>query len=353
MFDIRYTSDIVLLIWIGIAALLSKSVTKKKVTVLGQEEERYSLFFAVIVFYPIFWFVTTVFMRGDMYAYQWGFNEFNMSVGEVFQNWNSIDKGPGYSLLVAFSKNIGVDNFQQFRVVLALLQSLPLVLIYRKYSDDYVYSIFLFIANMIYDGWMMNGVRQFLAACIVFAAFPFMLKKKRIVFALLIVLLAMTVHKSAIIMIPIVLLVQFKPWRIMTVILMIGFAIALYIYIHNSDWMSEEALQQATGSNPIRIAVSAIPVVIAFIGRKKIASANDRLANICINMSIITMIMYAIASLTSGIMAGRLPGYTLIFNFILYPYLLNKVFNETISKNLRFGITLFYIAYYILDLYFI
>lgn len=353
MFDIRYTNDIVLLVWIGIAVLLSKSATKKKVTVLGQEEERYSLLFAVVVFFPIFWFVTTVFMRGDMYAYQSGYNSDTMSVNEVFQNWNSIDKGPGYSLLVAFSKSVGITNFQQFRVVLALLQSIPFVLVYRRYSDDYVFSVFLFIANMIYDGWMMNGMRQFLAACIIFAAFPFMLKKKRVVIALLIVLLAMTVHKSAILMIPVILLVQFKPWGKLSIILMIGFAIVLYIYIYNSDWMSEETLKQATGSNPFRTAVSAIPVVIAFIGRKQIAAANNHIVNICVNMSMVTVVMYAVASLTSGIMAGRLPGYTLIFNFILFPYLLNKVFNETISKNLRLGITLFYVAYFILDLYFI
>ncbi|SCX28222.1 EpsG family protein [Ruminococcaceae bacterium P7] len=353
MFDIRYTNDIVLLIWIGIAALLSKSVTKKKVTVLGQEEERYSFLFAVIVFFPIFWFVTTVFMRGDMYAYQGGYNSDTMSVSEVFQNWNSIDKGPGYSLLVAFSKSIGIADFNKFRVLMALLQSLPLVLIYRRYSDDYVFSIFLFIANMIYDGWMMNGMRQFLAACIIFAAFPFMIKKKRVIFALLVVLLAMTVHNSAILMIPVILLVQFKPWGKLSIILMIGFAIALYIYIYNSNWMSEETLQQATGSNPLRIVVSAIPVGIAFVGRKQIAAANNHIVNICINMSMVTVVMYAVASLTSGIMAGRLPGYTLIFNFILFPYLLNKVFNETISKNLRLGITLFYVAYFILDLYLI
>jgi len=353
MFDLRFTNDIVLLIWIGIAVLLSKSVTKKKVTILGQEEERYSVFFSVVVFFPIFWFVTTVVMRGDMYAYQDGYNSFNMSVGEVFQNWGSINKGPGYSLLIAFSKSLGIVNFQQFRVVLALLQSLPLILIYRKYSEDYVYSIFLFIAHMIYDGWMMNGMRQFLAACIIFAALPFLLQRRQTVFALLIVLLATTVHKSAIVMIPVLLLVQFKPWEKLTVIMMIGFSIVLYFYVHHSDWVSEESLQQATGSNPLRIVVSAIPVVIAFVGRKQIAVANNQLVNVCVNMSIVTMIMYTIASLTSGIMTGRLPGYTLIFNFILFPYLLNRVFNEKISTNLRLSITLFYIAYFIVDLYFI
>ena len=154
-------------------------------------------------------------------------------------------------------------------------------------------------------------------------------------------------------MIPVILLVQFKPWGRLSVIMMMGFAIVLYIYIHNSDWMSEETLQQAKGSNPLRILVSAIPVVIAFVGRKQIAAANNHIVNICINMSMVTVVMYAVASLTSGIMTGRLPGYTLIFNFILFPYLLNKVFNETVSKNLRLGITLFYVAYFILDLYFI
>ena len=154
-------------------------------------------------------------------------------------------------------------------------------------------------------------------------------------------------------MIPGVFLVQFKPWSKLAVIMMIGFAIVLYIYVHRSDWISEETLQQATGSNPLRIVVSAIPAVIAFIGRKHIAAANNHVVNICVNMSIVTTVMYAVASLTSGIMAGRLPGYTLIYNFILFPYLLNKVFNETISKNLRLGITLFYVAYFILDLYFI
>lgn len=353
MFDLTYTNDIVLLIWIGIAVLLSKSVTKKKVTILGQKEERYSVFFAVVVFAPIFWFVTSTAMRGDMPAYKAGFDSFNMSINDVFQNWGSMDKGPGYSLLTAFSKSMGIETFQQFRRVLALLQSLPLILIYRKYSEDYVYSIFLFIAYMLYSGWMMNGMRQFLAACIIFAALPFLLQRRQTVFALLIVLLATTVHKSAIVMIPVLLLVQFKPWEKLTIILMIGFSIVLYVYVHYSDWMSEESLQQATGSNPLRIVVSAIPVVIAFVGRKQIAVANNQLVNVCVNMSIVTMIMHTIASLTSGIMTGRLPGYTLIFNFILFPYLLNRVFNEKISTNLRLSITLFYIAYFIVDLYFI
>ena len=91
-----------------------------------------------------------------------------------------------------------------------------------------------------------------------------------------------------------------------------------------------EALQASRGSSPIRILINAIPVVIAFFGRKQIALANNRLINMCVNMSMVTVIVYIVASMTSGIMTGRLPGYTMLFNFLLYPYLLNKVFNETV-----------------------
>lgn len=345
MFDIRYTSDIVLLIWIGIAALLSKSVTKKKVTVLGQEEERYSLFFAVIVFYPIFWFVTTVFMRGDMYTYQWGFNEFNMSVGEVFQNWNSIDKGPGYSLLVAFSKSIGIADFQKFRVVLALLQSIPFVLIFRKFSDEYVFSVFLFITNMCYDSWMMNGMRQFLAACIILVAFTFMLKKNYVL-AIVIVFLATTVHKSAIIMLPVLLIAPFKPWNKLTIVMLMAFTVVLYFYVGHPDWMGEEQISQSSGLNPIRLVINCIPVVIAFIGRKSIENANNNLINACINISLANISISIIAMFSSGITTGRLTGYTTIYSFFLYPYLCRRVFNEKVSKNLTLIIVVFYILHF-------
>lgn len=352
MFDLRYTNDIVLIIWMGFAFFLSKSVTKKKVSVLGCEEERYSLFFAIIVFLPLFWFVTTVFMRGDMYLYMVEYNEFDMSVSEVIQNWNSINKGPGYSLLVAFVKSIGIVDFQQFRVIIAIMHSIPIIMVYWKYSEDYVFSLLLFIANMSYDSWMMNGMRQFLAACIIFAVTPLLLRKKYVL-VLIVFIIAISIHRSAIMMIPVFVITQFKPWSKITIILMLFFAIVLYYYVNHSDWMSEESLQEAQGSSPIRILISSVPMVIAFVGRKQIELANNKLINMCVNMSIITVVIFTVSSLTSGIMTGRLVGYTNIYNFLLFPYLCNSVFNESISKNLKLGISLFYVSYFIVDLYYI
>ena len=165
-----FKSDIWLLLWIGLVALVAYTAKlKRKETVLGQETERYSLLFASIVFLPVFLFVSVGEIRSDIWLYLSGFDNLSLSINEVFQNWWT-DKGPGFTLIEVIIKQIFGNNRAAFRIIFGLIESIPLVLIYRKYSEDYVFSIFLFIAMGNYNGWMMNGLRQFVATCIIFAA---------------------------------------------------------------------------------------------------------------------------------------------------------------------------------------
>ena len=345
-----FKSDIWLLLWIGLVALVAYAAKlKKKETVLGQETERYSLLFAIITFLPVFLFVSVGEIRNDIWLYLSSFDRLSMSINEVFQNWWT-NKGPGFTLIEVIIKQIFGNNRDAFRIVFALMQSIPLVLIYRKYSEDYVFSIFLFIAMGNYNGWMMNGLRQFLAACIIFAATPLLIKKK-IVPTLLIVFLAMTIHSSAMMMLPIAIVVWFEPWKKGILISFIVFVVALFVFVNTTDMLSEEILKNDDGANPLRIIISAIPVVIAFVGRKKIESANNPLINICVNMSVFTMLIYFVATFTNGIGTGRLPIYTGLFNLILIPYLAKNVFDEKISKNIKLFFVIFYIAYFFYSMF--
>lgn len=340
-----FKSDIWLLLWIGLVALVAYSAKlKRKETVLGQETERYSLLFAIITFLPVFLFTSIGEIRSDIVAYLGGFDILSPSIHEVFQNWWT-DKGPGFTLIEVLIKRVFGNSREAFRIIFGLIQSIPLILIYRKYSEDYVFSIFLFIAMGNYNGWMMNGLRQFVAACIIFAATPLLIKKK-IVPTILIILLAMTIHTSAMMMVPIVLVIWFEPWKKGILISYIVFVITLFVYVNNSDLLSEEVLKNDDGSNPIRIIISAIPVVIAFVGRKKIAANNNPLINICVNMSVFTMLIYVVATFTNGIGTGRLPIYTGLFNLILIPYLATNVFDEKISKNIKLFFEFFYTAFF-------
>ena len=283
-------------------------------------------------------------IRSDIWAYLDSYDKLSPSISEVFQNWWN-DKGPGFTLIEVLIKRVFGNNHDAFRIVFALIQSIPLILIYRKYSEDYVFSIFLFIAMKYYNGWMMNGLRQFVAACIIFAATPLLIKKK-IIPTVLIVILAMTIHNSAMMMIPIVLVIWFEPWKKGILISFIVFVVALFIFVNTTDMLSEEILKNDDGANPIRVVISAIPVVIAFVGRKKIESANNPLINICVNMSVFTMLIYFVATFTNGVGTGRLPIYTGLFNLILIPYLAKNVFDEKISKNIKVFFVLFYTAFF-------
>ena len=345
-----FKSDIWLLLWIGLVALVAYAAKlKKKETVLGQETERYSLLFAIITFLPVFLFVSVGEIRSDIWAYLDGYDKLSPSISEVFQNWWN-DKSPGFTLIEVLIKQVFENNHDAFRIVFALMQSVPLVLVYRKYSVDYVLSVFLFITMGYYSGWMMNGLRQFIAACIIFAATPLLIKK-RIVPTILIILLAMTIHTSAMMMIPIALVVWFEPWKKGILISFIVFVVALFIFVNTTDMLNEEILKYDDGANPIRIVISAIPVVIAFVGRKKIESANNPLINICVNMSVFTMLTFFVATFTNGVGTGRLPIYTGLFNLILIPYLAKNVFDEKISKNIKLFFVIFYIAYFFYSMF--
>ena len=221
----------------------------------------------------------------------------------------------------------------------------------RCNSEDYALSIFLFVANGYYDGWMMNGVRQFISVCIIFAATPLMLKKKYLPLAIIVVLLAYTIHSSAIMMLAAVILVHFKPWKQLTLCSFVVFTVVLYLYVEHS--LSDDVLSTSNGSNPVRIVISAVPVVLAYVGRKKIEEQNNQLINMCINMAVITMLIYVIATLTSGLLTGRLPIYTSMYNLILLPYLVSNVFNEHDSKVLRTTMIIVYSLYFLLDMFFI
>ena len=91
-------------------------------------------------------------------------------------------------------------------------------------------SLYLFVASGCHIAWMMNGLRQFLAVSIIMAATPLMLKRKYVPL-IGVILLAATVHSSALIMIPIIFIVQGKAWNKKT-LLFIGVTIVLtYVYV--------------------------------------------------------------------------------------------------------------------------
>lgn len=314
---------IFILIWI-LAMFFLESVMNGRhhvETVLGKKEYRASWGFTALVFSPIVIMAT---FRGDMadsYAYKMMFRDLPNTILGLFSYIPTVTKDKGFSMLSGIIKCIFGNNDVVYFFILATIQATILVTVYRKYSTNYLLSIFLFVASTDYLSWMFNGVRQFTAVTIIFASTKFMLEKKWVP-TILMILLASTMHQSALLMIPIVIIVQGKAWNKRTILFLIAALIAVTFvdqFTNILDDMMQETqyanmvtdwtLWGDNGTNVFRVLVYSVPTILSFVGLKYIHYEDDPVINFCANMSIVSTGLYIISMFTSGIFIGRLPIY--------------------------------------------
>ena len=327
----------------------------------GKMVRRWSVWVAVLLFLPISSIACLGTPRSDTWLYISIFENFTTDGRELFQSLTQAESGQGFQILQFVVKKLFGNNVVAFRIILALLHSIPLIFIFRKYSESYLMTIFLFVASGCHAGWMMNGIRQFIAVVIIVGATPLLLKRKYLQM-ILVVLVASTFHVTALLMLPVIFIVQGKAWNEKTVFYIIVVLIAMYlfdIYTGLMDFMLQGTEFEGAvdnwqalgddGTNPIRVFVNAIPMLLAFLGRNHIRQENDQMLNICVNMSVITTGLYLISMVTSGIMIGRLPIYTSLYNLILLPNLIPKMFTESSVRMVRLLMVGFYMIYYMVE----
>lgn len=344
--------------WLVLSNFTDFTITEN---VNGKSVKRWGIVAAFLVFLPIFLIACLGSPRSDTWLYISIFKNLSTSWSDILNELKSAESGQGFILFQFLIKNVFGNNVTAFRVGMALVHSIPLILIFRKYSESYLMTMFLFVAGSYHVGWMMNGLRQFMAVVIIFAATPLLLERKygKLV---AVILFASTFHISALLMIPVIFIVQGKAWNEKTVFYIVVSLIAMYVfdtYTGAMDFMLqgtefEGAVEnwQAIGddgTSPIRVFVNAIPMILAFLGRNHIRQENDSVLNICVNMSVITTGLYLISMVTSGIMIGRLPIYTSLYNLILLPNLIPKVFTRSSTRMVNLLMIGFYMLYYMVE----
>ena len=207
--------------------------------------------------------------------------------------------------------------------------------------------------------WMHNGIRQFMAISIIVAALPLLLKKKYIPL-IAIILLASTFHASALIMIPVVFIVQGKAWNKKTVLCIIACLIALVFVDRFTDILDSLLMEtqysnvvtewqagEDDGTNPLRVLVYSIPMILSIIGRKQIKKEKNELMDIMQNFSILTFGIAILSMATSGIFLGRAICYSAIFSTpILLPWEIEHVFTRESARLIRIAMVICYIAFF-------
>ncbi|MCD7864660.1 MAG: EpsG family protein [Clostridiales bacterium] len=301
---------------------------------------------------------------GDTATYRSVFLEMPSSLSEISAYLGENTKDKGFSVLSICFKSVFGDADILFFLLIAIFQILCLILIYRKFSSNLWISIFLFVASTDYLSWMHNGMRQFIAAAGIFACFGLIVKRKLIPVIVIILLMA-TIHASALIMLPIIFIIQGKAWNKMT-ILFIAFVGVVIAFVDRftsildnllentqySDLVTNDIWSSDNGTNILRILVYSIPAILSLIGKKYVDEANDLVINVSVNASICTMMLYVLSGVSSGIYIGRMPIYTSLMSYISLPWLIHNIFTENSARVVRVIMIIGYLVFFYYQMHF-
>ena len=343
--------------WVIIWGIMSQ-ITARQVCI-GNEvyEKRVNLFMAFVTFSVIIFFAGLRSGVADTWTYIDMFKEYPLWPDAYKFITDPSAREPGFRIFTVLIKTYISQDYQPWLFIIASISGICIMYPLYKYSCNYGMSVFLFMVSCQFT-WLLNGMRQFLVAAILFACTPLILNKKPIPY-IIIVLILSTFHKSALIMIPAYFIVDSEPWSKRTMLFIACIILAMVFtsqftglldtVVENTDYASSMAEFKDTddGTKPIRILVESIPIIIAFLYKDRIKEKLTPIIKISINMSLIAIGVYIISKIArSGIMLGRLPIYFSLYNLILLPWLINNTFEKNERRIINFFMIICYLGFF-------
>lgn len=270
----------------------------------------------------------------------------NVLLGSTYSDVIPFERG--FSLIIYI---IGIINKEpQFIIfVMSMLTIGIIVYSLRKYSKHFGLSIYLYITTMMYYS-SFNGIRQWLASALIFFAFKYLTRREWKKY-LLFIIVASTIHISALIMIPIYFIVNFKPFGkkiIITIIICIIVLMLLEPILSNLQFIVSDTRYEGytvisendNGVNLFRILVTGVPVILSFIYCQKLKHEKEN--NYLINFVLINFLVMLLASQSTLIV--RFTIYFGLYNIVLYTKILDILRKE--EKYLfTFLLCIFYFMY--------
>lgn len=180
---------------------------------VGNNTPRKRLFFVVMAALLVIGQITfrdiSYVLGNDTNGYYNAFKEAqSLSLGEIIsnlvkQNKEYSDRDPGYNLLVKTFQLIS-SNFTLFLFLTAIIIIIPISkLIYRYCNNIMGIALSYVVLEFFFEGFFETGIRQTIALGIVLSGYPLLLNNK-IWKYVIIVIIASTIHATALIVLPII-----------------------------------------------------------------------------------------------------------------------------------------------------
>jgi transmembrane protein EpsG len=327
-------------------------------------EYRVKTSFAILVFLPMILiagfravnlYTTSLYVGPDTGSYTLGYALYSDSIFKLDKSVFD-DKASGFIIFSVLIKSIFGSDSTMWLLIIAGISGVCIAKTYQRYTSEIVLCAFLFFSSTDFHSWMMNGMRQFLTTAILFACFPLIQEKKYIKF-IIITLLLYTVHSSCLIVIPFYLATLGKPFNKKTIVILVCCLLAV-VFVGQFTNLFGAAMESTTYSDVVdefegdsgtsfqRVAFYSVPAILAIFFRKKIPDDVPEIIAVSINMSLITMGLYLVSMVTSGIYIGRLPIYFSLFNYILLPWEIRTFFGDEHRKLVNTVMIIVYIVFF-------
>ena len=311
---------------------------------------------AVIVF-PLFFFAALRTSVGDTRVYIATFQ----TVSSSFTLDDLDTRGVLFYTLMRFCKAFLFQDPQLWLVMLTLLALIPYVKALRMFSVDVLMSVFLLFATAQFV-YFFSGARQMIAIAICFYAVRYVIEKNIWKYVLL-VLLAMSFHVTAAVMLIVPFVADAKPWSqkmwlfaIIAVVLVISAENIVRVFgssiLENTPY--EQYVARALSRKGVtlpRALVAFVPVLLCFIYRREQEKLADRTMNVFFNISLINACWMAASTAFGGDLTGRLAEYFGTINVVLYPYIFQKLIRGRNKVAIRICFVVGYVLFYLYQMY--
>ena len=234
----------------------------------------------------------------------------------------------------------------------ALITNVLIVITLYKYSRMIELSLFVYIASGIYTV-SMNGIRQSLAAAIIFAATKYILDGNFKKF-LIGYIISFNYSSNSLNFIPIYFIVRRKAWTRDTYILLgLGVLIAagfsefsqlLFSAIEDTKYGHYSEFDEG-GSSFTRVAVSAVPLVLAFFGKEKLRELWPK-SDYIVNLATLGVVFLILA--TKNWIFARFNIYFNLYSFILISWVVMLMAKKD-RRFIYYGILICYLFFFIYE----
>ncbi|WP_318618538.1 EpsG family protein [Priestia megaterium] len=264
--------------------------------------------------------------------------------------WNYIlsHKDIGFGILQMQLKKISEDP-QILIFTTALITNVFIILVLYKYSRMFEISVYVYITGGLFLV-TMNGIRQTLAAAIIFTATKFLMEGRWKRY-FLIIIFASFFHQSALILLPMYFVVRCKAWSkatvalvLLAIIIVLGFnqfSSILFSAIEDTQYSDYKGVNEG-GANILRVAVESVPLFIAFLGRDKLKEIFPG-SDYIVNMALLGFVFMLIS--TQNWIFARFSIYFGLYQLILISWIV-KLFRKRDEKLIYYGILVCYFIYY-------